>query len=62
MQLTSESTDESQVGSLEQNLRKGAEHVTDVEGAVAGFGKQLATFKQACFESSVISLGILFYF
>ena len=35
------------VGSLEQNLRKGAEHVTDVEGAVAGFGKQLATFKQA---------------
>ncbi|CAE7304022.1 Pxmp2 [Symbiodinium pilosum] len=34
------------VGSLEQNLRKGAEHVTDVEGAVAGFGKQLATFKQ----------------
>ncbi|CAE7372297.1 Pxmp2 [Symbiodinium necroappetens] len=35
------------VGSLEQNLRKGAEHVTDVEGAVVGFGKQLATFKQA---------------
>lgn len=35
-----------QVGSLEQNLRQGAEHVTDVEGAVVSMGKQLATVKQ----------------
>lgn len=34
------------VGSLEQNLRQGAEHVTDVEGAVVSMGKQLATVKQ----------------
>ena len=36
-----------QVGSLEQNLRQGAEHVTDVEGAVVTIGKQLANVKQA---------------
>ncbi|CAK9089035.1 unnamed protein product [Durusdinium trenchii] len=35
------------VGSLEQNFRQGAEHVTDVEGAVVSIGKQLATVKQA---------------
>ena len=35
-----------QVGSLEQNLRQGAEHVADVEGAVVSMGKQLATVKQ----------------
>eukprot|EP00913_Durusdinium_trenchii_P020776 g19516.t1 len=34
------------VGSLEQNFRQGAEHVTDVEGAVVSIGKQLATVKQ----------------
>ena len=37
------------VGTLEQNLRQGAEHVGEVEGAVVTMNKQMQTMKQARF-------------
>lgn len=33
------------VGSLEQNLRQGAEHVGEVEGAMVSINKQMQTMK-----------------
>lgn len=35
------------VGSLGQNLRQGAEHVGEVEGAMVSINKQMQTMKQA---------------